>query len=176
MTDKIEYKGKWFLPDKPDFNIAGVLTYIPHESIVLELIGGFNNNFDEIISGINEAKIIHGCTSDAKKITLVNCFPSTSINFSSSFPITKYSCHYLIIGKHLNSLNDLSFNKATVLFPQLSYWCIPDVVNQEILEKVGDGINSINISFKHFYNSVENTISESQIDEILNKCYNKLLD
>lgn len=165
MTDKIEYKGKWFLPDKPDNRIAGVLTYFPHESIVLELIGGFIDDFDEIISDFKETEIIHGFTSDAKKITLASCLPSISKNSSSSFPITKYDCGYLIIDKHLNRFDDLSFNKATVLFPQLTYWCLPDVINREIHNRVEDGVNSINISFKHFYNSNENTISNSQIDE-----------
>ncbi len=173
MTDKIEFKGYWFFPDKPEIRIAGVLTYIPHESIVLELIGGFIDDFDKIISGINEAKIIHGLTSDAKKITLVNCFPSTSINSSSSFPITKYKCYYLIIGKHLDSHNDPSFYKASVLFPQLTYWCLPHAINRKD-EIVEDGINSINISFKHYNNSDENIISESQIDKntqfVLKKC------
>lgn len=176
MTDRIESKGYWFLPDKPDDKVAGVLTYIPKESIVLELIGGFSNSVDEIISDTKETRIIHGLTSDAKKITLVNCFPSSSINFSSSFPITKYNCQYLIIGKYMDSLNDLSFNKASVLFPQLTYWCFPGAINSEILERVEDGINSINISFKHYYNSDENTISKSQIDENTNLLLKKCVD
>lgn len=176
MTDKIESKGYWFLPDKPDDKIAGVLTFIPHESIVLELIGGFSNNYEEFFSGINEAKIIHGVTSDAKIITLVNCFPSTSRNFSSTFPITIYNCHYLIIGKHLDSHNDPSFYKASVLFPQLTYWCFPDAINKKIHERVEDGINSINISFKHYYNSDKNIISESQIDENTNFVLKKCVD
>ena len=176
MTEKIESKGYWFLPDKPDNRIAGVLTYIPHESIVLELIGGFSVKNKEIISGIIEPTIIHGFTSDGENISLVYCFQSSSKNSKSYFPITKYQCQYLIIGKHLNSLNDLSFNKATVLFPQLSYWCNPDAVNEEILERVDDGINLINISFKHFYNSDENTITESQIDENTNLLLKKYVD
>jgi len=174
MTDKIEFKGYWFLPDKLNNKIAGVLTFIPHESIVLELIGGFSNNYEEIFSDIKETKIIHGVTSDAKIITLVSCFPLISRNFSSTFPITKYNCHYLIIGKHLDSLNDPSFYKASVLFPQLTYWCFPDAINKKIYERVEDGINSINISFKHYNNSDENIISESQIDKntqfVLKKC------
>lgn len=165
MNDKIEYKGYWFLPGKPDDKVAGVLTYIPKEKIELELIGGFSNSLEEIISDFKETEIIHGFTSDAKKITLVICFPSISKNSSSSFPITKYDCEYLIVDKHLNRFDDLSFNKATILFPQLTYWCYPDAINQEIHKRVEDGINSINISFEHYYNSDENTISKSQIDE-----------
>ena len=123
MTDKIEYKGYWFLSGKPDDKVAGVLTYIPKEKIELELIGGFSNSLEDIILDFKETEIIHGFTSDAKKITLASCLPSISKNSSSSFPITKYDCGYLIIDKHLNRFDDLSFNKATVLFPQLTYWC-----------------------------------------------------
>lgn len=174
MTDKIEFKGYWFFPDKPEIRIAGVLTYIPHESIVLELIGGFIDDFDKIISGINEAKIIHGLTSDAKKITLVNCFPSTSINFSSSFPITKYSCHYLIIGKHLHSFNDPSFYEASVYFKELTYWCLPDSLQGNMQFDDNGVLKTLNISFENFNDNNEDTINNTQIDDntnlLLKKC------
>lgn len=92
MTEKIEYKGYWFLPNKKEKAVAGVLTYTPKVSIVLELIGSFYENYSEIFSDNNGDDVIHGFTSDAKNITLLSCFPSSSLNLSSSFPITEYSC------------------------------------------------------------------------------------
>ncbi|MDD3333523.1 MAG: hypothetical protein PHT65_10320 [Proteiniphilum sp.] len=176
MTDKIEYKGKWFLPDKPDFNIAGVLTYIPHESIVLELIGGFSDDFEEIISGINEAKIIYGSTSDANKITLFNCFPSTSRNFSSTFSITRYSCHYLIIGKHLHSFNDPSFYEARVYFNELTYWCLPDSLQGKMQIDENGVLKMLNISFVNFNENNEDAINNTQIDDNTNLLLKKCVD
>lgn len=39
MIEPIEIKGYWWLPSSPDIAVAGILTYTPNESIVLELIG-----------------------------------------------------------------------------------------------------------------------------------------
>ena len=41
MTASQEYKGKWWLPGKEEDKVSGVLTYIPGETIELELIGNF---------------------------------------------------------------------------------------------------------------------------------------
>lgn len=39
MTEQIIIKGYWWLPSSPDTAVAGILTYTPNESIVLELVG-----------------------------------------------------------------------------------------------------------------------------------------
>ncbi len=39
MNERIELKGMWWLPGNPDTKVAGMFTFIPGESIVLELIG-----------------------------------------------------------------------------------------------------------------------------------------
>jgi len=165
MTEKIEYKGYWFLPNKKEKAVAGVLTYTPKVSIVLELIGSFYENYSEIFSDNNGEDVVHGFTSDAKNITLLSCFPSSSLNFSSSFPITEYSCQYLIVGKHINSLDDPSFYKARVLFPQLTYWCLPRAIRSVESNDKEENIKTITISFDHYYNTNKDTISETQIDE-----------
>ena len=43
FNEKLECKGYWWLPNNPNETIAGVLTYIPNEKILLELIGTFYN-------------------------------------------------------------------------------------------------------------------------------------
>ena len=44
MNDKVEYKGYWWIPNNPNRAIAGVITYLPQESITLELIGSFEED------------------------------------------------------------------------------------------------------------------------------------
>ena len=39
LNEKLECKGYWWLPSKPENKIAGILTYTPNEKIKLELIG-----------------------------------------------------------------------------------------------------------------------------------------
>ena len=124
MRDKIEYKGYWWLPSNPDATVAGILTYIPHEKITLELIGSFDSEkapIETLIKNKTE-NIISGFTSDSKKITLVNCFPSGSLNLSCPFPIVRYSCQLIIAGKHLENFEQKCFYKAFITIPELTYW------------------------------------------------------
>ena len=48
FNEKLECKGYWWLPNNPNETIAGVLTYIPNEKILLELIGTFDSKKDFI--------------------------------------------------------------------------------------------------------------------------------
>ena len=102
LEQQLEYKGYWYLPSSPDKKIAGILTYYPNDKIVLELIGCFNDSFISLFE-YNEEEVIYGKTSDAKDITLLQCHQSGTANFSAEFPIVKYSCNYIVIGKHINS-------------------------------------------------------------------------
>ena len=156
MTEQIEYKGYWWRPDAPDKKVAGVLTYIPGEKIDLELIGAFdseNYSWTDFLERKSE-NLIHGITSNAKKITLVNCHPSGgSQNMSCPFPIMGYDCQFLIAGKHLNSFDQKCFRKAYVEFPVLKYWAPPTVIGLTLEDNGGtiefgrspESINSVDI-------------------------------
>lgn len=128
MIEKFEYKGYWYLPSDPDNAIAGILTYIPNESIELELIGAFEKSTIEIIT-FSERKstaIILGITSDAHEITLINCHPGGgSYNLSCSFSITKFSIQYCLVGIHIVNFNDKRFSWSNIRIPELTTWCYP---------------------------------------------------
>ena len=135
VTERVEYIGYWFLPDNPDDKIAGRLIYSPNEEILLELIGGFNSKDNPVIAFLKKREkvtIIHGVTSDAKKITLINCFAFGSINISVSFPVTKYHCQYMIVGALLSDVNEKCFDKIQVDFSGLSDWLHPKMIRQTI--------------------------------------------
>lgn len=149
MRDKIEYKGYWWLPSNPDATVAGILTYTPHEKITLELIGSFDSEKAPIETLLDKdtESIIHGFTSDSKEITLVNCYPSGSINLSCSFPIVRYSCQFIIIGKHLQSLKQKCFYKALITIPELTHWRPPESLNTSIQFTKENRIKLTTISF-----------------------------
>ena len=61
------FKGKWWLPEKPEDKVSGVLTYIPGETITLELIGNFQDSAQDAFSLMfqNErVPVIYGQASD----------------------------------------------------------------------------------------------------------------
>lgn len=49
LNEKLECKGYWWLPSKPENKIAGILTYTPNEKIKLELIGSFDSKHIDIL-------------------------------------------------------------------------------------------------------------------------------
>ncbi len=69
MTEQIIIKGYWWLPSSPDIAVAGILTYIPNESIVLELVGQLKSGISAMEEFINreEEGVIFGYSSDAKR-------------------------------------------------------------------------------------------------------------
>ena len=165
MIERIEAKGYWYLPENPHETIAGILTYTSNETISLELIGSFGNekNSFEALFNNKKEKVIYGITADAKKITLINCHSSGSRNFSCPFSIIKYDCQYLIRGKHILSLKKLSFFKADVLFPLLTYWCYPEALRNVSYFNKEEKFSTITISFDA-YDEEKSAINVTQID------------
>lgn len=144
MTEQIVIKGYWWLPSSPDTVVAGILTYTPNESIVLELIGQLKpevSAMEEFINREEECAIL-GFSSDAKEISLINCYPSGgNLNFSCRFPIQRYKCQHLIIGTHVTTLDSPLFFKAQIEIPYLSLWATPNSIentmslNEKHIEK-----------------------------------------
>lgn len=159
MTEKIEYKGYWWLPSNPDATVAGVLTYTPNEKITLELIGSFDSNEDPIRAFLDKKteSVIHGFTSDSEEITLINCHASGSVNFSCPFPIIRYNCKFVIIGKRLQNFEQKCFYKAYVTIPVLTYWCPPATLETTIQFNEKGKIEATSISFKSKIEAINNT-------------------
>jgi len=129
MTEQIEIRGIWWLPDNEDKKIAGIVNYIPTESIKLELIGSFYDDDLAMFNSDRRQPIIWGESSDGKDITLIDCFSSLSWHSNCSFSLLKFSVCYVIIGKHIDSLEEMVFTKATVQFDELSLWYCPSIIS-----------------------------------------------
>lgn len=151
MTVPKEIKGYWWLPSSPDDTVAGILTYIPNESIKLELIGQLKPKSLAVKEFIvrEDETVILGLSSDAKEVTLINCFPSGgSLNFSCQFPIQRYKCQHLVIGAHITSLETPLFFKTQIQIPYLSLWATPNSIetsmsyNEKRIEKYSISFNT----------------------------------
>lgn len=162
MKEKIEFKGYWWIPSNPKVKLAGTLKYIPNQKIILELIGDLDSDKNPITALLdyNTENIIHGFTSDSKEITLVNCYPSGSVNFSCFFPIIRYSCKLMLIGKHIHSFNQKCFYKALITIPELTYWRPPNSLDTSIKSNDKDRVELISLSFE----IASKIIDDTQID------------
>ena len=123
------FKGYWWLPSSPDDKVAGVLTVEPNGKVLLELMGAFDlagKSFD--FEG-NIVDAIYGrCyapNNNMKDISLMDCRSAITYNFSSSFPLTRYTCRYALIGIYAESMDSQEFFKADVSIGELAHWCRP---------------------------------------------------
>lgn len=147
LTEQHIFKGYWWLPDKPDDRVAGVLTYTPGERILLELIGGFETEDDPLMVLMNDktksVPLIHGVDSNAKEISLLRCYRSFSYNFSSEFPMVRFTAQIVVHDKHVNGLDEVCDYTAHVRYPELSYWAHPSAIQQTLqFNAEGDEIES----------------------------------
>ncbi|OKS88494.1 ApeA N-terminal domain 1-containing protein [Mucilaginibacter polytrichastri] len=167
MKEVFEIKGYWFLPNDQDNRVAGTLYFVPNESITLELIGSFHFSEDHLISVFNHDSepltIIHGESSDAKPITLINCNSYGSLNFDCSFAMQKFSVQYVLKGLHINSISDDVFAEISVRLPLLTAWVNSYRIEYSIPFK-NDRANGFELS----YNLDNINLIPVQIDKNLN--------
>lgn len=140
-----EYKGYWWLPDKPGDQLAGVLRVEPEGKLLLEIFGAFGFEGDGVDLEKMLDNVIYGrCyapNGHMKDVSLYHCHPAVSLNFSSSFPITRYTCRYSFIGIHVESMETASFFRAYVDYDELTSFLPP----RNVQTVYGDSSISINI-------------------------------
>jgi len=164
LDQKLEFKGYWYLPLAPDNKVAGVLTYYPNEKIVLELLGCFGEYSLAILNGNDQEDLIYGKTADNKEITLLNNIRSLKINFSADFPIVRYTCNYMVIGKHVKGMDEKRNYWATARIPELSYWCQPKAITTTMFFDKNNNSKMANLSFSTEFRS-RNDIISVKVDE-----------
>lgn len=112
--EPLKHKGLFFLPEKKDIKIAGILTFSHQDGIILELIGTFTAAPEFYL-------IILGITSDGKSVSLYRN-DTTNYSFGSGFTIATFKCRYLFIGVNFDSQRDLSFRTLSCSFKVLNEW------------------------------------------------------
>lgn len=129
IMDKRQYKGYWWLPSDPKDQVAGTLTIDSRGNLKLELFGGFSLEEKGISFERKEDPVIFGrCyapNSNMTDVSLLGCRSAITLNFSSTFPLTRYTCHYALIGIHVETIDDAAFFKAQINFKELAFWCPP---------------------------------------------------
>lgn len=124
------FKGYWWLPSEPEEQIAGTLTIDYKGNVKLELYGCFGPTDDYVIFDRKDDPAIYGrCyTPDSKMtdVSLIGCHSALTLNFNdNTFPLTRYTCQYALIGIHCRKMEDAMFFKAHVDFKELAFWCPP---------------------------------------------------
>ena len=126
MKEKFNIKGEWFLPSNPSNKVHGTLVYDPQSGADLDLYGTLDPS--DLHRGLKDEIIIHGISSDSKKITLYRCFMTQFGGVSlfrdedSGKPSVSYSILYTLIGIHIDSPEDLTFDTISCEIFNLDEW------------------------------------------------------
>ena len=127
----IEFKGLWWLPEDIENQVSGTMI-VKKDKIVLETIGmlGSDSPIDHFAGGnVPQYDVIWGISSEAKKISVFNCYESMSMNTDCPFPVAKYSVQVVAVGKHIKSLNEAGNYDVKVYIEELSYWFRPNIIH-----------------------------------------------
>lgn len=147
MQSTTVFKGKWWLSDKEDDKVSGVLTYIQGETLELELIGNFRDSAQDALSLTfqdGRTSVIFGQASDGSNISLFDCGCYIHRTYIADFPIVKYTPRAIAVGIHIADINEKRFFKAIVKIPELSYWLFPEIIEQKYFFE-NDDVKSVNV-------------------------------
>ena len=82
------------------------------------------------------------------------------------FPIVRYKCDYLLIGKHIGGLDEKRLYTAKIRIPELSYWCHPEALQTCLsFDKNSKQISKISISFHTKHESNKDIICNVQVND-----------
>lgn len=122
LFDNFELKGIWWLPDKPDTQVSGILAFNNETKISLELLGSFREITSLGGGELFQPQLIHGISDNGQLCTLFKNIESSSrLNFPG-IQKSIIESQYLFIGKHFHSPEEIIFPSLKVNFTNLENW------------------------------------------------------
>lgn len=119
MIEEFEYKGIWWLPDKPKVQISGTLRFTPGEGAVLDLIGSLKDLKD--MDRLFNPEIVLGF-SEGKEITLHRCFETQSKLTLPGFLTSSYFADTVLLGVHFQKKEEVKFKELSIHYSYLDEW------------------------------------------------------
>lgn len=180
LTDTLNYRGIWWLPENPEREVSGDLSYEPNIGVNLDLMGSFldeNAVFDAFGKTPKNIDVINGTTVDGKHCTLIDSFGTSS--FNSNFPgyvRQTYKSKILILGYHFESIQELSFSSYEVSFEYLEEWIGKNPFKANFVTG-NDKIKSYDVSYEEEFDSnfnIESLNAELNIIEFMGLKFDQL--
>jgi hypothetical protein len=105
MDKENKIQGVWWLPETPEKEVPGTLSFSPGERIILELMGNLSSTDDRnlISQDFMNPSIIHGISVQGKPITLQKCMQTGRKNSSEGISTTTFLSHLAFVGVHFPS-------------------------------------------------------------------------
>jgi hypothetical protein len=118
-----EYKGYWYLPNKPRRKLPGTLTFSPDVGARLDLMGAFQRG-SEAKSDFLEPPMILGVSTDGKEIALYECveIETPVYTFGNSTGNSIFRAGHVLVGKLLKKIEDLRLEGLIIEYAHLDEW------------------------------------------------------
>lgn len=134
LTEDIEIAGDWWLAEKPDKSVSGIL-YFSSKGIKLHINQSFIPLGGDILPGDENPKYsaIQGVTVKGEAVTLFDAQQlGSSLNFGSGGVARPSQIHarILIFGAHLSA--NFKFSEVSFRVPSLTVWLGNKVINHEL--------------------------------------------
>jgi len=120
-VEEFEYSGDWWLPEDPDNEISGTLTYSSQSGAHLALIGSFKDPKNFRTMGLfARHPIILGITTTGKEVTLYRCSESEINRTMGGIVVSKYRAVITIVGCHFSRVEDITFRSLALSYTHLA--------------------------------------------------------
>lgn len=120
MISEFSHKGIWWIPDKEDEKIDGILHFSPNEDPRLELTGSFTDIAD--IMKVSRWDIVLGFTVTGKKVTLLNCISTSTQLHMPGMPTSEIYASVVFIGVHFPSIDQIMFDTVSIRYSLIDEW------------------------------------------------------
>lgn len=124
MDEGVEIKGLWWLPDTPENQVSGTLSFSPGETISLDLMGMLNEPKRGVLTQddfINPS-IIHGESVNGQPITMERCTQVGGTTGFTGISTTRFSGRFAYVGVHFSNNEQVRFRQLSIGFQNLDEW------------------------------------------------------
>lgn len=167
MTDKLEYEGWWWLPENPDAQIPGTLSFEPTRGAFLRLMDSFGERRVTPLT----YELVLGISIGGDEVTLYNCREIKLTPPVFLFTPSTIGCEYLLVGSHFYRVEDIIFEKVKVHYSHLDEWVNVSGFDRESLFNTLDNLMAqgeftINYTYPKLPNSkvIVDNLAEISID------------
>lgn len=140
MKESIEFRGNWWLPDNPEKQLPGTLTFSQEKGGFLDLVGVFDTKETERVS---QPKIILGINQQGKRYSLHNCHYNSWTYPISGLGRAVYRVTFIFEGVHFNAENEIKFHQICGNFTDQDAWVDTSGFTLEMQSKEGEPYNAI---------------------------------
>ncbi len=139
MNEAFDINGYWWLPETPQTQIPGILSFSPGDVLILKLMGELTKTREEYFPSpdFSNPVLIHGISLNGESITLYKCFQKSedrSIGYAGSKCATEFTAHFAFFGIHFSTQADIQFTSLSMRFHNLDSWYNKSLIQYDIAE------------------------------------------